>query len=901
MVILGLRMILGLKGTQGIQEAEPDWEKTPYVIVSGEANNNKQGEMSRWRSNPEVMFEEKTALTPEGHRSTRSKRQTDHPVPDEVSFKIRNIEDLGKVLEVARRPLKTSVYGITHKLDLSAFAERELELERSAQAFLEAPRMTTASVTNSFSPTSRHSEELRFWPRMKYETCLATCASHDAQMLSDHKVWEEAISVNPSLSVWIAVQQVQEELIVDEKTLPRLPVTVATWGGKPIEERCQVANSYVSALAAVGLILPSHSNRTSLVETLGSGIGIFNSRGGGSITDLMWSTDPGARLAPDYYSRFPNQHEGEKLEKNPESPRMALIVRPTKFLVWANSTNCYATLSQVADWTLRDQQCACQRSLRDISRRDRENLAMRRDQNRLAQDSLRSWVRPMNKRTDSANRTRNSREVREEDYRGLMEFSAIDEEFDQRMWKYLKLKQEELRGNGTREKRSLGILSAVWSLGTDLLSILDTFKDEKIKDMRPQSILEGAVHYVTSHMFGTKPIKKKRIAPEVLLTPSKLPRVADRLDVDIEHGSLLAYPKESIRKQRANVLTDPLAEQTLQATGPAVIELDEAKALRNEFYRFGMVPALQPHVLRTMKLRKEVIADVTAVIYDLAPGTYGMYLIYTTKRRDYKQEMEHHYIPLPEWIDPETHLYHYPEMTHQCKEVFLEKRDLMKTDYEDGCPPRRIPVLSRTEHTFPEDLFTIQTFVNPGGTTLEVACPGTGRVREVCRGTCALRLGNECTLHYEGEKSSDGVVPPKKDQTYEDSKMKELARTYEVLSNEKIREATRKHPWESADPFFLYSFAVVTAVVFIVLAVAAVAWWTIPGIRFKRRMRPNDGSVLGFGDGKYQRATPPRDEEDPEEEEERRPIYIRGSDQSGQTGEMASMHWVELKCQSETR
>ena len=890
-------VILGLRLSKGDKEAEPDWKDIPYVIIKGKTNNNndRRGDISHWRSDPEKMYEETSTLTPEGHRAGRNKRRTVLPAPDEVNFEIRDVENLGKVLEIARRPLKTAVYGITHDLDLSALAERELELERSAQAFLEAPRMTTASVTDRFSPSKGRRSEVRFWPKMKYETCLATCASQDAQMLNDHKVWEDAILVNPSLSVWIAVQQDQEEVIVNEKRLPSFPMTMATWGGKPIGEQCQIANSYVSALASVGLILPSHSNRTALVETLGNGIGIFNSKGGGSITELMWSTDPGTRLEPDYYSRFPNQHEGQKINAHPESPRMALIPQPTNFLAWANSSDCYATLSQVVDWALEDQQCACQRPLRDISERDRENLAMRRDQNRLVQDSLQSWVRPMSRRADSTNRTRKGREVREKDYRHLMKAPALDEEFDRKIWKYLQLELEEIeRSNNTRGKRS--ILSAVWSFGTDLLSIMSTFTEEKIKNLKPQSVIESAVHYVTSNMFGTKPIEKKRIAKETLLIPSELPKVTKRLDVDMRHGSIKVRPRENIIKQKAKVLTDPLAEQTLQATGPAVIELEEAKALRNEFYRFGMVPALKPHVLSRMELKNEVLTDATAVIYDKAPGVYAMYLIYTTERRDYRQELEHHFVPLPEKMDPETHLFHFPQMTHACKEVFLKRKGLRRVDYEEGCPPRNIPVLPRTEYTFPEDLFTVQVFSNPGGTTMEVACPGIGRVREVCHGVCGLRLGNECSLHYEGDKSSDGVVLPKKDQTYEGDKMKVLARTYKVFSDRIIQGTPKKHNRGSHDPFFIFGLVSVTTVTFLIMVVAIIVWWMIPG-RMKRPTKPNDGSVSGSDGGRFKRYSAPEDDEDPEGGGETRPVYFR----SGPAEEVESMHRVELKCLSETR
>ena len=858
---LSIALLLHLEGQDGYQEdQEPDWRVTPYVFIPGIPTTRKAGMMGLWESTSEKLYDEEPLGIPEDSQ-TREKRQTNPPVK-EVEFRVKTVENLGKVLEIARRPLKTSIHGLTHTLDLSLFAEREKELGKSTQIFLNAKRMTDATVTDRFSPAGEGQDELRFWPPMSYETCKMTCTSHDASIIHDYKAWKDASETTTSLSAWIEVEQSQEDLVVNEERLPSFPITIATWGGKPLEEQCQVASAYVSALGEVGLILPSHANRTSFVEAQGTGIQIFNSRDGESITDLMWSRDPKDKLETHYYSRYPNQHEGERIDKHPEQPRIGLIIRPMEYRVWANASGCYAVLNQVTSWALKNQQCICQRAPQEISKRDRENLAMRRDQNRLIQNSLHSFVDPIDKRkiTHFPEGGRAARETREQHLYLERKIPKLDQAFDRRTWKYLQLQLEQNDTRLARFKRSWGL---AWSAGYELASIIGKFADKKIRNLNPEKLVDTAVHYMTNLMFGTKPIKKKRIPPEVLLTPSPLPKVAKRLGLEAQHGILTAIPRESIAKHKTHLLmTDSTAEQALKATGPAVIELDEAKALRDEFYKYELIPSLPKKRIQELERMGEEIVDATAVIYDTAPGKSGMYLVYATERRDHNVKPEYSYIPLPENMNPENHQRQFPELTLRCREVLLDQATLTEEDYEDKCPPKSISMNGHTEHLFPKDKFSIQRFISPHETVLNVACPMTGHVREICKGVCALRLGDECTLQYRGATSFDGTVPPKADQTYDRVKKGTLGQTYEMLSNEKTLELPR---WKSTDVIFWLIVAIF--IIMGILVAGALIWFIILTIlkrhvKTSRRRRPNRGSLLGFGNGKMIRTNPPLDEED---------------------------------------
>ena len=843
-------LLLHLKGVNGeVEKQEPDWKIIPYVVVPGPQTTQEKEDLGLWESTAEKLFEEESFGVSED--DTRKKRQIDSPV-EEVEFRVKTVEGLGKVLEIARRPLKTSIHGLTHTLDLSAFAEREEELGRSAQVFLKAKRMTDATITNRFSPAGNGENELRFWPRMSYETCQMTCASHEANIISDYQAWKDACETERSLSAWVKVEQTQEELVIHEERLPRFPMTIATWGGEPLEEQCRITNAFVSALGEVGVILPSHANRTSYVETADMPIKIFNSKNGESISDLMWSTDPTDKLEPHFYSRYPNQHEGKQVEKYPEMPRMALIMRPTEYRVWANFTGCYATINQVASWDLEDQQCVCQRAPRDSNKRDEENLAMRREQNRLTQNSLRSFVDPIDKRKIKyfPDGGRSARATPEQ---YLMErIPKLNQRFDRRTWQYLRL---QLETNTTRVKRNWAL---AWSTGVELVSVLARYAEKKIKNLNPEKLVDSAVHYMTNLMFGTKPMKKKRIQPEVLLTPSQMPRVAKRLGLTAHQGILKASPKESITKQENwLILSDNTAEQALKATGPAVIELDEAKALREEFYKYELIPSLPPGRIQELEHMGEEIVDAEAVIYDIAPGKSGMYLLFATERRDHKVKPEYSYIPLPENMNAEDHQYPFPEFTHKCREVLLDHENLTKLEYEEKCPPRAKPMNGHTEHVFPEDKFSVQRFISPDTTVLNVACPMTGNVREVCRGTCALRMGDECTMQYRGASSSDGIVPSKADQTYNQGNRGMLAKTYEMLSNEKVLEIP---PWRPSA--LMFWFGVTTFIVLAIIGCAVLGWVMITAATGRRmkasRNRRNSGE---FGTGNMVSVEQPADEE----------------------------------------
>ena len=125
----------------------------------------------------------------------------------DVKFQQRNVRDGGTIMQMVRKPLEYTIRGFSQTLDLTKFIEREEELLRSIENFIEAPRVATPSVSETFNPVEGTSKEVRVWSQTSFLTCQNICVFQNSEVLQTEEIWKGLISNDPQLDVWTQVDQ----------------------------------------------------------------------------------------------------------------------------------------------------------------------------------------------------------------------------------------------------------------------------------------------------------------------------------------------------------------------------------------------------------------------------------------------------------------------------------------------------------------------------------------------------------------------------------------------------------------------------------------------------------------------------------------------------------------------